>query len=490
MAAADGSFNSSVEAVTAAVDTAGLSPGRHTIFVRGKDAANNWGPFSAVFLDVTVLSVAPEAVAVCAPANAQFTVNVGYSGAMTMSALGNPAGTTAAFSPNPVNGPGSSTLTIGNTGAATPGTYDIDITGTYNTGSQTNTVALNVASQPAGQATLLTPVNNAVNVTPTPTFTWSAASQAASYRFELATNASFSNIVHSATGLPETSYALPIVLNTSVRYYWRVYAENACGSAGLSPTWSFTTLAAPGDCTLGTLPNAVLNEGFEGGANGWTQGSGSTGNTWALWSSNVHSGSNAFHANGSASVSDQRLVSPAIALPAGENPLTLRFWNRQVMELRTGGGCWDAGILEISTNGGSNWTQVPNANLLTDPYDGAIGSGNPLAGLSGWCGDPQDWLNSIVDISAYAGQTVRLRFRVGTDSSVGREGWTIDDVAVQSCQAPSPYDVDGSGEIDIVDVQLVAGAFGQNVPTYDFNGNGEVDVLDIQAVAERWQTGG
>ncbi|HSN76219.1 MAG TPA: choice-of-anchor J domain-containing protein, partial [Anaerolineae bacterium] len=318
----------------------------------------------------------------------------------------------------------------------------------------------------------------------------SAASQAASYRFDIAADAGFTNIVHSAAGLTGTSYVLPLALNTSVRYHWRVTADNACGTAGPSQTWSFTTLAAPGDCTLGTLPNALLNEGFEGGANGWALGSGSTANTWALWSSSVHSGQYAYHAAGSSTVSDQRLVSPAIALPTGESPLTLKFWNRQVMEPRSG-GCYDGGILEVSTNGGNTWSQILDANLLTDPYDGPISASysNPLANLRAWCGNPQDWLNSIVDVSAYAGQTVQFRFRLGTDSGVGTEGWTIDDVAVQSCQAPCAYDVNGSGGVDIIDVQLVASAFGTAVPAYDFNDSGLVDVLDIQAVAERWQVG-
>jgi hypothetical protein len=30
---------------------------------------------------------------------------------------------------------------------------------------------------------------------------------------------------------------------------------------------------------------------------------------------------------------------------------------------------------------------------------------------------------------------VQFRFRLGSDSSVGREGWYIDDVLVQSCVA-------------------------------------------------------
>ncbi len=118
-----------------------------------------------------------------------------------------------------------------------------------------------------------------------------------------------------------------------------------------------------------------------------------------------------------------------------------------------------------------------------------MASSNPLAGLQAWCGDPQDWLNSIVDINTYAGQTVQFRFRVGTDSSVSREGWSIDDVVVQSCQATCPYNVNGIGGVDIVDVQLVAGAFGTNTPAYDFDQDGSVDVDDVIAVAQRWIVG-
>ncbi|HQH58056.1 MAG: hypothetical protein GX415_06685 [Chloroflexi bacterium] len=49
---ADGNFNSSSENVTASIDTTGLSAGRHILYVRGKDANNNWGAVSAVFLTI------------------------------------------------------------------------------------------------------------------------------------------------------------------------------------------------------------------------------------------------------------------------------------------------------------------------------------------------------------------------------------------------------------------------------------------------------
>lgn len=52
LAAADGSFNASTEALTGTVNTSGLAPGRHIVYVRARDAAGAWGPVSAVFLNI------------------------------------------------------------------------------------------------------------------------------------------------------------------------------------------------------------------------------------------------------------------------------------------------------------------------------------------------------------------------------------------------------------------------------------------------------
>jgi murein tripeptide amidase MpaA len=54
LSAVDGNFNTSIEAVTGTLSTAGWPIGRHTLFVRGRDTANNWGPVGAVFVDVVV----------------------------------------------------------------------------------------------------------------------------------------------------------------------------------------------------------------------------------------------------------------------------------------------------------------------------------------------------------------------------------------------------------------------------------------------------
>lgn len=52
LAAADGSFNSSTEALAGTVDTTGLANGQHIVYVRARDASGTWGPVSAVFLNI------------------------------------------------------------------------------------------------------------------------------------------------------------------------------------------------------------------------------------------------------------------------------------------------------------------------------------------------------------------------------------------------------------------------------------------------------
>ena len=50
MAAVDGAFNETAEAVQAHIDTTGAARGRHLVYVRGRDADGFWGPVSAAFV--------------------------------------------------------------------------------------------------------------------------------------------------------------------------------------------------------------------------------------------------------------------------------------------------------------------------------------------------------------------------------------------------------------------------------------------------------
>ena len=72
-----------------------------------------------------------------------------------------------------------------------------------------------------------------------------------------------------------------------------------------------------------------------------------------------------------------------MALPTGQNPVVLKFWHVPNLENSGATACYDGGILEVSTDAGATWTQVPAANLLAGPYTGAVSAtfSNPLAGL-------------------------------------------------------------------------------------------------------------
>jgi hypothetical protein len=382
------------------------------------------------------LAVTPPAVSVCAPAAASYTVNVGqvsgFSNPVTLGTNGTPAGASTNFGTNPVTPPGSSSLTVG-TGAVAAGNYTFNVTGTSTTGTKSVSVGLNVSTVAPAVPILLAPANGAVNVGTNPIFTWNAVNDATSYRIQVATDAAFANVVASASDLPSPTWTSNVTLNTSVTYYWRVQAGNSCGPGNWSAVFNFTTQAAPGDCGPGSVPNIVYQTNFEGTVSGWT--SSGSGNTWALGTSNPHSPVQHYHANGVSATTDQRLVSPPVMLPTGQNPVTLKFWHVPNLEPRTAtDGCFDGGILEATADGGTTWTQVNNLLLgpyRTDPIPGTFG--NPLAGLNAWCGTTS-YINTIADISTYAGQTVQFRWRLGTDSSVGAPGWDLDDVTVQSCQ--------------------------------------------------------
>ena len=279
------------------------------------------------------MNVVPDTQQICAPSDATYSVNLapvgGFTGNVSLAAIGNPG--SASFTPNPVTPPGSSALVISGAGA---GNYSFDVVGTSVVTPSlvhTETVGLDVAAAAPSAPTLTSPPDSAINVALMPTFTWNAAAGASSYSIEVATDNTFTNIVASASGLAGTSWVSNVTLNTTSTYFWRVWAENACGTGAYSATWSFTTVAGPGDCAPGSTPNILYQTGFESGAGGWT--SSGTGNTWAIAASNPHSGSQHFHANDVSSISDQRLVSPAVVLPDRPEPDLL-----QVLELPGTGG--------------------------------------------------------------------------------------------------------------------------------------------------------
>jgi hypothetical protein len=100
---------------------------------------------------------------------------------------------------------------------------------------------------------------------------------------------------------------------------------------------------------------------------------------------------------------------------------TLHYWTWYDIETD-----WDYGYVEISTDGGRSWTILqPPGSVTTNPSGNAFGPG--YTGLSG--GGPV-WIEEKLDISAYAGQEVLIRFEYVTDDAVNRPGWALDDISI------------------------------------------------------------
>jgi hypothetical protein len=212
------------------------------------------------------IQATPTNIAACPGSDPTYDLTLasynGYTDTVTLSALGNPAGTSAVFGQNPITPPDSTTLDISNTAAAAPGSYSIDIVGVATTRTHTSTVGLDILSPaPMGAATLLMPVNGATGVPNQPGFSWTAVTDADQYLLEVATDAAFNTIVYSKT-VTGTSHTAETPLAGGTEHFWRITAGNLCGSGPVSTTFSFTTQDLAPD--VGVSPssfNVVLEPG-------------------------------------------------------------------------------------------------------------------------------------------------------------------------------------------------------------------------------------
>jgi subtilisin family serine protease len=423
--------------------------GTVTVTVNARNIAGNGVPFNddptdqdfalvcsnCLYPDFRLFTT-PALQSVCLPGDAAFDIDIsalhGFDAPVTLSASSQPAGAAISFSANGNNAPYDSTMTISGADTA-PGSYTIDLMGVAAGQTHSSQMQLTARAAAPGQPLLTNPENGSTNQQLQPHLRWSHISGASSYRLQVALDEAFDDVVYSAD-VTTTDHVLPTPLQSNEVYYWRVRAENVCGDSEYSEPFLFITHPEPHSCPLGSVPQTQYEEDFEGTAAGWVHGG--QGDTWSLSGARSQSGNLSYHAENLGAVSDQRLTSPPVTLPDEQLPLTLQFWNYRDLESYSS-GCYDGGVLEISEDGGTNWSQLPNSRILTDPYNGIISSkySNPLAGNEAWCGNSQGWQRSVVSLEEYAGKTVQFRFRVGTDQSIQKEGWYLDDMRVQSCAA-------------------------------------------------------
>jgi len=115
---------------------------------------------------------------------------------------------------------------------------------------------------------------------------------------------------------------------------------------------------------------------------------------------------------------DQSLISPVMHV--GNGTFTFAFETRFRFEF-SGSSFFDGMVLELSNDGGSTWTDIGSSasptynHTLFTPDDGVLSGRPAYSGSSALY--PAGFTAVTVNLgTTYAGQNVRIRFRIGTDS--------------------------------------------------------------------------
>ncbi len=102
---------------------------------------------------------------------------------------------------------------------------------------------------------------------------------------------------------------------------------------------------------------------------------------------------------------------------------TLSFWHYFNTE-----ETYDGGIVEISTNNGSTWTDL-GPFMYQNPYNSYVGA----LGQKGFSGTSNgQFIQTLINLAQFKGAQVKFRFTFASDQALGGEGWYIDDIELKS----------------------------------------------------------
>jgi len=185
----------------------------------------------------------------------------------------------------------------------------------------------------------------------------------------------------------------------------------------------------------------------ESGAEGWTHSSpDGWGDQWHISTEDNNSPTHSWKCGDTgtgdyAESLDSRLVLPEVTI----NPYTqLSIYHR--MQAEVSGlypdSAYDGGIIEISTDGGGSWDQLIPDNGYNKVFRTFSGGGvpctHPFEGMTPCYSGDFDWEEITVDMAAWTGQTIQLRFRFGSDQGGGLEGWYVDDLTLTGLSIADP----------------------------------------------------
>ena len=169
-----------------------------------------------------------------------------------------------------------------------------------------------------------------------------------------------------------------------------------------------------------------FTEGFE---NGYTYFENATGNTtnYVLNTDLAHSGNYSVHDAYAASSDDVLHETGAMDLTSSTTPV-LDFW--QIAKTESG---WDKCYIEISTNNGTSWSALPDSLYLGESSNYASKGYFDETAYAAWsnAADNSMWKMERFSLAAYKDDSVRVRFKLHSDSGIQKEGWYLDDITVQ-----------------------------------------------------------
>ena len=343
-----------------------------------------------------------------------------FSGDVTLSLVNvsptPPAGgeITATFDPNPVPNPSpsgsTSTMHIGTTATTPPGSYTLTVQGASGGLTATATTTFVVRGGAPAAPTLTAPVNGADGVAASPTFSWSASDQASSYTLEIMAGSDCAGSALHSYDTALTTYTIPTAdaLPAFQSYSWRVTAVNACGGAATSACFNFRTASC-------SEPRDVMtNGGFEkDGLAGWSV-DGSIPPP-VVSGARPHSGGSAVllgTVSGTSEPLGNSEISQVVTVPSGAAAM-LTFWE------------WPYST-DIVT--------YDQQYVRVTPVSPA---GAPVV-LMNEARNDQTYVQRQLDLSQFAGQTVRITFGVHQDGFGDITGMYLDDISfmVPSCGPP------------------------------------------------------
>jgi Zn-dependent metalloprotease len=223
------------------------------------------------------------------------------------------------------------------------------------------------------------------------TVSWSSSSLATSYTLQEANNSSFTGAVTAYSG---SSTSTSITGKAVGTYWYRVKASNSWGDSGWSNVQSVTVQPSG--------PSGVINGDFENGSTGWVEYSTHGADlivTGFPGSVTPHSGIWAVWLGGLSN--EVSYIQQQVTVPPGSSYLT--YWHWIASQDFCG---YDFGGVLI------NGTVVDVYTLCASTNTGG-------------------WVKHVVNLSAYAGQSVSLQIRAETDSSLNSNLF-VDDVSFQA----------------------------------------------------------